>query len=304
MPGLLRGVRRVEGLDPVEADVADEALDQVANLVGILDVPVGMGDDGDPAGVVDQLDGLLGGRPACARRTPSRRAPGTPRRTGRGRARRRPPWRCAGGRSRRRRRPWRRRPRSVTSTPWELSRAMISLARSTRSCWARSQAGRMRSGRPSSRRCAGPRSTCARRTSRPPGTFVDPGLLGRRGRLRDAGDPVVVGQRHHRHPGLGGGAGDVGRLRAGRRRRSNGTAGRSLRARDPSGEGPRAGFLTPDARIDICGSQRRPTTRCERRSSSRRARTASRSRASGWPSRRRSRCSSSSTSCSSSSTRG
>ena len=63
VPGLLGGVRRVEGLDPVEADVADEALDQVADLLGILDVPVGMGDDGDAAGLVDQLDGLLGGRP-------------------------------------------------------------------------------------------------------------------------------------------------------------------------------------------------------------------------------------------------
>ena len=34
---LLLGVRRVEGLDPVEADVADEALDEVADLVGLLD---------------------------------------------------------------------------------------------------------------------------------------------------------------------------------------------------------------------------------------------------------------------------
>ena len=33
--GLLLGVRRVEALDPVEADVADEALDQVADLVGL-----------------------------------------------------------------------------------------------------------------------------------------------------------------------------------------------------------------------------------------------------------------------------
>ncbi len=32
VPGLLRGVRRIEGLDPVEADVADQALDQVADL--------------------------------------------------------------------------------------------------------------------------------------------------------------------------------------------------------------------------------------------------------------------------------
>ena len=45
--GLLGGVRRVEGLDPVEADVAHQALDQVAHLLGVLDVPVGVGDDGD-----------------------------------------------------------------------------------------------------------------------------------------------------------------------------------------------------------------------------------------------------------------
>ena len=56
-------MRRVEGLDPVEADVAHEALDQIADLVGVLDVPIGMGDDGDAAGVVDQLDRLLGARP-------------------------------------------------------------------------------------------------------------------------------------------------------------------------------------------------------------------------------------------------
>ena len=62
---LLLGVRRVEGLDPVEADVADEALDQVADLLGLGDVPVGMGDDGDAAGLVDQLDGLLGARPVA-----------------------------------------------------------------------------------------------------------------------------------------------------------------------------------------------------------------------------------------------
>ena len=46
---LLLGVRRVDGLDAVEADVAAEALDQVAHLDRVLHVPVGMGDDGDAA---------------------------------------------------------------------------------------------------------------------------------------------------------------------------------------------------------------------------------------------------------------
>ena len=44
------------------------------------------------------------------------------------------------------------------------------------------------------------------------GTFSMPsssaGAIG----LGDAGDAVVVGQGHHRHPGLGGGADDVGGL--------------------------------------------------------------------------------------------
>ena len=48
---------------PVEADVAHEALDQVADLIGLRDVPVRMRDDGLAARVVDQLDGLLGARP-------------------------------------------------------------------------------------------------------------------------------------------------------------------------------------------------------------------------------------------------
>ena len=38
--------------------------DQVAHLARLGDVPVGMGDDGHAAGCVDQLDGLLGARPA------------------------------------------------------------------------------------------------------------------------------------------------------------------------------------------------------------------------------------------------
>ena len=44
------------------------------------------------------------------------------------------------------------------------------------------------------------------------GHALDPDLLGGRERLGHAGDAVVVGQRHRRDPGLGGGADDVRRL--------------------------------------------------------------------------------------------
>ena len=145
VPGLGRRVRRVEALDPVELDIADEALHQVADLVGILNVPVGMGDHGDPAGVVDQLDGLLGGRPAAGdkrlraghqvfleERPRSGPAPAALAMCGRPIASAAPAWATA--------------PSNVTSTPWERRRATISFALSIRSCWARSHAGRMRSG--------------------------------------------------------------------------------------------------------------------------------------------------------------
>ena len=59
--GLLLAVGRVEGLDAVGAEGAD----QVVDLARLGDVPVGVGDDGDAAGLVDQLDRLLGGRPAA-----------------------------------------------------------------------------------------------------------------------------------------------------------------------------------------------------------------------------------------------
>ena len=59
--GLLLGVGGVEDLDPIDAKDADQLLD----LGGLGDVPVGVGDDGDAAGVVDQLDRLLGGGPAA-----------------------------------------------------------------------------------------------------------------------------------------------------------------------------------------------------------------------------------------------
>ena len=41
---------------------------------------------------------------------------------------------------------------------------------------------------------------------------LDPELLGGRVRLGDAGDTVVVGERHDRDPRLGGGADDIGGL--------------------------------------------------------------------------------------------
>src|SRR6185369_16732338 len=40
VPSLICGVGRVEGLDPVEPDFPNEALDQVADLARILHVPV------------------------------------------------------------------------------------------------------------------------------------------------------------------------------------------------------------------------------------------------------------------------
>ena len=52
---------RVEGLDAVGGERAD----QVVDLVGRRDVPVGVGEDGHAARLVDQLDRLLGGRPAA-----------------------------------------------------------------------------------------------------------------------------------------------------------------------------------------------------------------------------------------------
>ena len=93
MPGLLGVCGRVEGLEAVGA----RAPRTRSRPVRVLDVPVGMGDHGDAAGVVDELDRLLGVGHRRAR-TPSRPAPGTPRRTGRGRGRRPRPWRCGGGR--------------------------------------------------------------------------------------------------------------------------------------------------------------------------------------------------------------
>src|SRR4051794_38449184 len=55
----------VEGLDPVQADVADEALHQVADLRRLAHVPLGGRAAGPAAGRVDQLDGPLGAWPAA-----------------------------------------------------------------------------------------------------------------------------------------------------------------------------------------------------------------------------------------------
>ena len=56
MLGLLGRVRRVEGLDPVEPHVAHEALDQIAHLLGVLDVPVRVGDHGEfAARLLDEI---------------------------------------------------------------------------------------------------------------------------------------------------------------------------------------------------------------------------------------------------------
>ena len=74
-------------------------------------VPVRVRDDGHAARVVDQVDGLLGARPAPRRRTPWRPGPGTPRRRGRGRGPRPRRGRCGAGRSSPRRRPRRPHPR-------------------------------------------------------------------------------------------------------------------------------------------------------------------------------------------------
>ena len=89
---------------------------------------------------------------------------------------------------------------------------MISFARSTRSCWARSQAGAILLE-------VDPVAADVQVL----GVLVDARHLDRRhvldaelgrgpARLVDAGDAVVVGERHHRHPGLGGRAGDIAGL--------------------------------------------------------------------------------------------
>ena len=58
---LFLAVGWVEGLYSVDREDADQVID----LMGRGDVPVGMGYYGDAAGLVDQLDRLLGGRPAA-----------------------------------------------------------------------------------------------------------------------------------------------------------------------------------------------------------------------------------------------
>ena len=135
--GLLLAVGRVEGLDAVGAERADQVLD----LVGLGDVPVGVGDDGDAAGGADQLDRLRRRSASGAARRPWRPAPGTPRRRGRGRRSRRPPGRCGAGRSRSRRRPRGSRPRGAGRSPRAAGSRRSPRPASRRSCCARSQAG-------------------------------------------------------------------------------------------------------------------------------------------------------------------
>jgi hypothetical protein len=64
-PGLSLIVGDVEGLDPVEAE-RGEAVDRVEHLGVVVEVPEGMRPDGDPAGVVDDLDRLGHGRGRAA----------------------------------------------------------------------------------------------------------------------------------------------------------------------------------------------------------------------------------------------
>ena len=56
-PGVLGVMGRVEGLDAVQAE-RREAVDGVEHLIGPVEIPERMGPDGDPAGLVDQRDGL------------------------------------------------------------------------------------------------------------------------------------------------------------------------------------------------------------------------------------------------------
>ena len=299
MLGLLGGVRRVEGLDPVEADVADQALDQVAHLLGVLDVPVGVGDDGDAAGVVDDLDRLLGGRPLARDERLRARdqvlleeraevGPGAGRLGDVGAADR------VGGAG-----------LGDRVLEGHLDPVAVEVGDDLLGAVDALLLG-LRAGR---RDLLEVDPVAA--DVQVLGVLVDARHLGRRarsrsrarsataGRLLDAGDAVVVGQRHHRDPGLGRRAGDVAGLEL-----AVGDGGMALqvdhrRARLAAART----FLTQVATIGRCGSQPKPTTRSAPRSSSPPTTTASRSRASGSPRRRASRCSSSSTSCSSSSTR-
>ena len=226
-----------------------------------------MRDHRDPAGLVDQLHGLLGGRPLAGderlrardevlleERTQVGTGAGGLGDVGRPIASAAPALATASSK--------------VTSTPWPLSFAMISLARSTRSCWALSQAGGSAPGRPSNRRCGGPRSTRARTTSRPRARS--------RSRPRSA---AAVASATPAMPSWSVSAITVTPASAAERATSAGSSWPSetiecdcrsiIGARDGSaGAWPTNRFLSRVATIGRCESQRRPTTPCARRSSS------------------------------------
>ena len=99
----------------------------------------------------------------------------------------------------------------VTSTPCSLSFAMICFARSTRSCWAFVA----RRGDPLEVDPVAADVEVLRvpvHAGHLDRRDVLDAALGGRARRLDAGDAVVVGQGHHRDPGLGRGADHVGRL--------------------------------------------------------------------------------------------
>ena len=222
---------------PSRADVADR---EVADLVWVLDVPVGMRDDGDSAGVVDQLDGLFGGRPpARDERLRARHQVLLEERAEVGagagglgdvRAADRVGGAGLGDRL-----------LEVDVHPVlvELGDDLLGADRPAPAGRGRTPA-RSSPGRPSTRRCGGPPSTCGRTTSPSPG----------RSRCRPRRDspppprrPRRGGERHHRHPRLGGGTRRRRRARADRRRRSNVTEDRSaspgtLDQRRPGGVSP------------------------------------------------------------------
>ena len=163
--GLLLAVGRVEGLDPVGPQRADQLVD----LARARRCPSRDGRSRRRRRPRGSARSPARRSASGAARRPWRRAPGTPRRRGRGRRSRRPPWRYGGGRSRARRRPRGSRPRGCRSKPSspqvvdDLPGPGDALAAGRAHRRARSPPGR-----PSSRRCGGLRRTRARRTSRPP----------------------------------------------------------------------------------------------------------------------------------------
>ena len=191
VPRLLLAVGRVERLDPVDAERPDQLLD----LGRVGDLPVGSGDDGDSARLLDRLHRLLGGRPAArheglwpSTRYCSKNGPRRARAGGAGDVS--PPDESAS-------------PASftassrVSSKPSPRSFSTISPARFTRSCSARSQAGAIASRSIQFSRHAGLPRTRAHRTSQSP-EQLDPELLRRFGGLGHSSNHIVVRQRQPR----------------------------------------------------------------------------------------------------------